>query len=296
MHKLAASAFSRCMLLVFAAVASTSANAEVEVVHLRNRPAAEMIPIVLPLLDADSKITGNGFTLILDVPADRRDELLAVIEDLDEPLQQLRITVRQGEAGQRRNEELSASGGIDAGARVSVGNTRLGGSADADLRSEPRSSVSGSGSRESVTLAARTLSTRSRSRDDQTQQVTAVAGKPAQIYVGVDVPYPNSYSNLGGLHEGVEFRRVVTGFSVLAQVRGDRVTLEISPQKQRLADDGRDQIEVLGASTVVTGRLGEWIEGGTINASTTGDDSALLYSAGSSAKDQRSIYFHVEAY
>jgi hypothetical protein len=65
-----------------------------------------------------------------------------------------------------------------------------------------------------------------------------------------------------------EYRDVMSGFYILPRVSGDRVTLELDTQHDTLARPEQNlapgSANLQHAATVVSGRLGEWIEVGSV--------------------------------
>ena len=59
-------------------------------------------------------------------------------------------------------------------------------------------------------------------------------------------------------------QEAITGFEVVPRVSGDRVFLEIAPQRQSFDTQGGVQGQAM--TTSVSGRLGEWFELGAIAA------------------------------
>ncbi|MGH8773023.1 MAG: hypothetical protein ACREV2_17890, partial [Burkholderiales bacterium] len=91
--------------------------------------------------------------------------------------------------------------------------------------------------------------------------------------------------------ESTHYRDVANGFHVLPRVAGDRVTLEISPQREML---GRRSVETQNVNTSVTARLGEWVEIAAISQDQSLDRSSVA-SRGSAIKSQRSsVWLKVE--
>jgi hypothetical protein len=77
------------------------------------------------------------------------------------------------------------------------------------------------------------------------------------------------------MQQSTSYRDVTSGFYATARVSGDLVTLEISSRQQ--AYRPRDEtIDIKGATSVVTGRLGEWIELGAVREAQSGSSSGLL--------------------
>ena len=71
------------------------------------------------------------------------------------------------------------------------------------------------------------------------------------------------------------YRDVTSGFYATARVSGDVVTLEISSRQQAYRPSD-ETIDTQSATSVVTGRLGEWIELGAVREAQSGSSSGLL--------------------
>ncbi|MEC9341106.1 MAG: hypothetical protein VX663_06465 [Pseudomonadota bacterium] len=289
-HRINSRAASVCSsrawaVLLLLWVAGT-ASAEFVILETRYRPAAELLPAVAPFVEPHGTVAAEGFALIVNAPPETVTAVREIIARLDAPARRLRISVRQGRAQQGRQDRISGS--------VQVGE-----------RTDPAPPGQVAGGHDGVAVSAgggrwraqgRVLSTTGSAEDDAFQQVTVVEGRPANIHVGVDVPYPVAYGVGGTVVQGTQLRRVTTGFEVVARLRGDQVWLDIAPVREALHDQGRDLIEVQGLSTTVTGALGEWIAGGHISSDNASQRSGILFRAGSSLHDEREIYFRVEEY
>ncbi|UCF75162.1 MAG: hypothetical protein JSU71_13110, partial [Betaproteobacteria bacterium] len=83
-------------------------------------------------------------------------------------------------------------------------------------------------------------------------------------------------------------------FYVRARVSGDRVTLDISPQRETLSGDVRGGVNVQRVVTTVSGRLGEWMELGGVGKDATGQQSVLLGRSSSVTRDDRRVLLKVD--
>jgi hypothetical protein len=77
----------------------------------------------------------------------------------------------------------------------------------------------------------------------------------------------------------------------LPHIRGDQVILEISPQQSRIING---EIETVGLSTVIRGRLGEWIGLGGLNQNRNEQGSGIASRNTSGKVEKRSIFLKVE--
>ena len=104
--------------------------------------------------------------------------------------------------------------------------------------------------------------------------VRAVEGMEAWISTGRSVPYTTTWREPypgGTVQRSTTYQSVDSGFYATARLRGDIVAIEISSRQQSLAHDRTGEIRNAGTNTVVTTRLGEWVQ---IGASRTGGESS----------------------
>jgi hypothetical protein len=93
--------------------------------------------------------------------------------------------------------------------------------------------------------------------------------------------------------ESTQYRDAASGFYVLPRLSGNRVTLEISQQRETLARGAAGAASVQGLVTTVSGRIGEWIEIGSTERDASSQQSALL-GRSSAVRDSRRILIKVE--
>jgi hypothetical protein len=93
---------------------------------------------------------------------------------------------------------------------------------------------------------------------------------------------------------GVEYRDATSGFYALPRVTGDRVTLDLSAQREALSGQVQGGFNVQRAVTTVSGRLGEWIEVVGTSQSASGQQSVLLGRTSATASDTRRVLVKVE--
>jgi type II secretory pathway component GspD/PulD (secretin) len=205
---------------------STAASAQsLNTIQLNNRPAAELIPIIEPLLQPGEAISGAGFKIFLRSSPTTLAEVQAVIDSLDVAAKTLMISVFQGSERELRN--LSASGSI----RIEKG------SVSGDISA-------GSSRQQYASLPVHRL------------RVTE--GKAGYIETGA------RFSSFGGSSSG-EYTSATSGFYVLPRVQGDNVNLQISPFRNTPSRSSSGAIDTLQAQTTITGRLGEWLPLGGVS-------------------------------
>jgi len=249
----------RFFLLALALLTCLTALAdEFEIIDLHHRRVDDVIPIVLPLLESGGAITGADDKLFVRSNPANLAQIREAVAAIDRPQRQLLITVGQGSGAARDGTSVRGSATIGSG-DVQVGVNR------------PPAGESGA-----------TVITRSRSvQTDQqnTSSIRALEGTEAYISIGQSVPFTSGTVTTGRyppvVQQSTSFRDVTSGFYATARVSGDLVTLEISSRQQ--AYRPRDEtIDIKGATSVVTGRLGEWMELGAVREAQSGSSSGLL--------------------
>ena len=243
----------RLFLLIFPLLLMSAASAEsLSIIELRNRPAAEVVPIIEPMLGANDAISGEGYTIFLRSSPETLARVRGMVDVLDVAAKVLQVSVFQGSEQDLGRLGISASVQIERGnASVEIGGDT--GNDDAAGGSVTYSTSDGSASVSGV-------GTQTRLRDNPVHQLRVTEGTEAYIETGERIPY--FYGTRVGpwaVSSGVEYRDAVTGFYVLPRIRGDNVVLEVSPFKSSRTDSTGNGIDTQSAMTTVTGRVGEWL-------------------------------------
>ncbi len=287
---------TRCLVvgLLLAALTGAAAYAQntvLEVIPLRYRMAEEVIPIIQPMLAREGSVSGfQGQLVVRSTPANL-DEIKRILASIDTMPRQLLITVRQDTDVDRSRSaaEVSGSVGGDQG-RVTVPGSR-----------DPRGgSVVLRDGDDSVRLQV--LEGSGSQSDRNTQAVRVMEGREAFVRVGQSMPVRERQvqrSVVGGrvveqVVETTQFRDAATGFYVLPRVAGDRVTLDISPQRETLSKQPHGGVNVQSMVTTVSGRLGEWMEIGGIGVDSSGQQSVLLGRATTASRSSGRVLVKVE--
>jgi len=127
-------------------------------------------------------------------------------------------------------------------------------------------------------------------------------GREAYVRVGQSVPVRERQVRrtvVGGqvveqAIESTQYRDVTTGFYVLPRIAGDRVTLDVSPQRETLSRQMPGGVNVQNVVTTVSGRLGEWMEIGGIGQNGSGQQAFILGRATTATRDSRRVLVKVE--
>jgi hypothetical protein len=240
-----------------------AADEVIEVIPLRNRPAADLVSPLEAVLGGEATVTALDDKLIIRAPRRLMAEVRRAVAQLDVRPRDLWITVRQ--ASDRETEGLSAGAAVVAGP---------GGVAAGGHLAQGESSHAG----------------------NDVHQVRALEGTPAWIALGEAVPVPTTVvaPSPGGtaVVSGTTYRQADRGFWVVTRLAGDRVTLEIETALDEARPGGA--IETQGVSTTASGRLGEWIGLGEIAREAASQSSGILSTGRVQLSELRSVEVKVE--
>lgn len=264
--------------LVLCLQALSAGAADLAIIDLQHRSAAEVLPVLRPLVGADVALSGTDYKLIVrGNPADvaRIREALAVI---DRAPKQLLVSVRYTGSPNSNTSEFSA------GALRNRSNTANGESAN---------------ERQIIAHGGVTTSTAS---DSNVSSVRVLEGNGAHIATGQSVPVITAYRVSSGNRPGAgiaaDYRELTTGFDVLPRVNGARIMLDISTQQQSTTDLSSSSAAVHYTTTTIAGRLGEWIELGGVASSFTEQGVNVNANGGTrrttTQSDQRTVMVKVE--
>ncbi len=272
------------VLVLLGCSPSIFAQEKIEVITLNYRSAEQMLPLIQPMLGKDGAVTGLQNHLVIRTNAQNLAQIKRVIAQLDVRLRNLMITVRQNTTRDALANEVSVNGSLGSEhGRITVPESLE----DSEIRARI-------GHRNRI--GANVTSTRDIENSADVQNVQVLEGNAALIRVGQSVPYPVRSVVRGRpgalVVEDTQFQDVSSGFYVLPRVSGSQVTLEISPQHNTLGSRGA--VNVQQASTVLSGRLGEWIELGGVGQQERVNGRGTVYSTQDVSADNRSIFVKVE--
>ncbi len=259
--------FRSVMLLVFlAAMGMAWGQQSLEILELKHRTAAEVLPALQPLLEPGASLSGMNDQLFLRASARNRADIKQALAVLDVPQRRLLIRV----STDRSTVEQDRAARLALAARI-PGESRVG---------------------------ARIYDSRSAGSASGTQMVQTVDGGRAFIQVGTSVAIPMRHVVLtpGGavVSEGVEYRDIAQGFYVEPRVSGNRVTLDISQQMDTPGNRGPGSAHVQRLGTTVSGRLGEWMQLGGSGQSALERGRGIVSLSTDESRSERSIWLLVE--
>jgi type II secretory pathway component GspD/PulD (secretin) len=285
-------------ILTCACAAVMAQGTVLEVIPLRHRTVEQVLPVVQPMVAPGGTLSGFQGQLVVRTTPANLDEIKRILGAIDTPARRLLITVMEDAEASRteRAAEIAANIGGERGRVVVPGSADRSGAnvvlRDGDDR-----------------LRGRVVDSSSSAAGRNAQSVQVLEGGVAYISTGQSVPVREQQvtrSVVGGqvverVVTGTQYRDTATGFYALPRLAGDRVTLEISAQREALSGQlrgaihpERSAIDTQRTSTTVSGRLGEWMEIGGVATSASGQQSVLLGRAATATSDTRRVIVKVE--
>jgi type II secretory pathway component GspD/PulD (secretin) len=275
-------AFARCAAAVLAIGSmlgpGSSAAQELQVIELRYRLADDIVPALQPLLEPGGVISGMDAVLFVRTSPANLEQIRQAVAMLDRRPRQLLLSVGQGTAEDDRGAAVRGTATI-GNDDVQVGVNRPPGDDTA------------------VSVYARQGMQRTDLRN--VSSIRALEGTETFIAIGQSAPITTTQVSPGWpgstVVQTTEYRDASTGFYATARLSGDVVTLEVSPQQQRIGGLASDRrIETAGVTTRVSGRLGEWMQVGASAGTSRSDDSGLLTRGSHSEATGYGVWVKVE--
>ena len=281
----------RIVLVVLASAALAMAvRAEslvTEVLTIGYRSAHELLPIIEPFVPPPGVIVGFQNQLVIKTTPANLEEIRGLLASLDRAPANLLISVRHTIDDEVRRDLAEGFANVNAGdVQVIVG----GQSSGVGLVVQGASGGSSAG--------VKVQSTHSSGYDRDVQRVRVLEGHEAFIQTGQSVPSAEQQVVVTGSTvttvQSVQYRNVTKGFYVRPRLAGEQVTLQISPHRDTLSASGGGSIDTRSATTVVSARLGQWVEIGGVGEQHTRSSTGVAASTSSSGSSQYSIYIRVD--
>lgn len=261
------------LLFILSAIAS---GGQVAVIELEHRPADEIIPVISPFLGPGDTLSGQDNFIFLSTTPANLARIQSIVAHLDQSLQQLAVTVVQGENAidRLRNVDISASATIGDSVTVGVG----------ENKGQPHDSID-----------IHAHSSQQISYNSDIQRVLVQNGATATIYVGLSAPVAMDSLTHKGMrfHQIQGYRKMLTGVQVTPRVSGNRVTLDVETQQDQPAGDSTGMIRSDRMQTQVQGRLNEWIEIGTILGASNRQAAGIINHSSSRRSSQHHVFIKV---
>lgn len=278
-------------LLIWIAPAVAVAQGVMEIITLRYRSSAEVLPVIQPMLARDGTATGLQNQIVVRTTAANLEEIRRIVAVIDREPRRLVITVRDDIGAESMRQGGGVSGTVGGGdVRVTV----PGG--------VPRDGAGVSLGDGQNRVDTRVVDTRAAGSGRGTQSVQVLEGNSAYIRTGESRPMPQRQvlrTVVNGrvveqVVESTSYREAVTGLWVLPRLNGDRVTLELAPQREAF-DNRRPGVVQSGSMlTTVSGRLGEWMELGGVDRSSSFESGTIAGRTSSTTSERRSTWVRVD--
>jgi len=233
-----------------------------EVIDLKYRTAAEVIPVLQPLVEQGGALSGQDYKLFVRASPANLRQLRAAVEQIDRKPNQLLVSVRRSTQQEVERE---------------------------------RAQVAGTASNRGANVSVQATESNVRDRSGGIASVQVIEGNSALISSGSDVPIVTSVVAGAGRRPfagaTTSYRNVSSGFLVTPRVNGALVVLDIEQQDERLAN-GTVQTQRL--TTQVSGPLGQWIRLGGVDESASTQSRGILSRHHSTQSSAREIWVKVE--
>jgi len=246
-------------------------NQVLEVIPLGYRQAEDVIPMLRPLLAPGGTLTGMKNQLVVRTTPANMAELKQVLASVDAAPRRLMISVRQtsGMDVSRDAQSVQGTVGVGENGRVTIPGRR-------NPVNEPSVSVQTGRTR----IEGNVVGSQSARNDQVTQTLQVLEGNAAFIRTGQSTVMPDAQvidpATGRRLIQSGQVVEANTGFYVTPRVSGDRVTLEIATSRQRLRNPATGTVSGEQVGTVVSGRLGEWMEIGGMTQTTEREQGEIL--------------------
>lgn len=264
------------------------AQQEMEIIPLRYKTLDQLLPALQAIVETGGALSGMNNQLIIRASRKNIEQIRQALTALDTPVRNLMISVSQNRAENRGQKELELSSDLRLGSNVRV--IQPSNSSQSGARIEVRQS----GSHVSVQAGE----AYSQQNLHLIQQVRVLEGGQALIRSGQYLPFPVRQvvrSPSGAvLSDSFVYRDLAEGFYATPRLSGARVTIDIRTQLDKQSQQGYGNVSVQSLSSSVSGRLGEWIELGSIARKEVQDSSTVMRGVSGEIQDSRSVWLLVE--
>lgn len=248
--------------LIGSSICGTAVGQSLEMIDLKYRTAAEVIPALQPLLEPGGALSGQDYKLFVRTSPANLRQLRAALAQIDRQPNQLIVSVRRSTQQEVERERAQAGGTVsNRGANVSVNATQ----------------------------------SNARDRSDGVASVQVIEGSSAFISSGSDVPVVTSVAAGAGRRPWAaattSYRNLSSGFLVTPRVNGTQVVLDMEQQDERLANGS---IQTQRLTTQVSGPLGEWIRLGGVSETASTQQRGIVSRQYSTQSDAREVWVRVE--
>jgi len=263
---------------------------ELVVIELYARTADEVIPLLKPMLAPGGTIAGLKDKLILRTTPANHAELRKMLDIIDARPRRLLITVRRDTGALREDREVGISGSVgNDNVRVTIPDT------DGEPSSADSNSANANSREQENRVEVRARSDRSNRSGRSVQTVQVLEGNGAFIGTGESIPIRGRTTIDGpSSRETIGFQEAVSGFYAKPRIQGNRVTVQLAAAADTVLDRRTGATHIQRVTSVVSGRIGEWIEVGGISEHGNETRAEIASRGSSESRDQGRIYIKVD--
>ena len=255
----------------------------VEVMTVRNRPASDLVAAIEPLV-GPRNVAAMENRLIVKASPRELEQIRALVAALDVAPRSLWITVRQ-----LSSTSLEARG-AGVAAHVPAGGTTVQVSPDG-------ATITTTTERRRTVVRGGIGATSGNETASDVQRLQCLEGRPAEIRVGRAEPVPQLavVPAPGGaaVASGTTYVDASVGFWVLPRLAGEVVTLELATSRDSF--ETRGAVGVRRARSMVSGRIGEWIQVAGSSLASAEDERTMVSRGSSKSASDWSVELRVEA-
>ena len=233
----------KILLLAFTCLFSSFVLAEqkIETIQLNHRLATEVLPEIQAFLPSDATARAFNDYIILQAKPSALKDVKQLINQLDTPLQRLKISVL------KTDEQLSKQKELEVGADVSINNEGA-----------------------SAVASVNTWSTNTTRNKDQRYQAQGIAGTPILISLGQEFPQERQdllilANGAVAVQSSTDYISINSGFQAIARILPNhQAIIELHPRFSQLSKRS-GTIDTSNIITTISGPVGTWIELGHID-------------------------------
>lgn len=264
-----------------------SQSEELAILPLKYRLPEEVLPTLRPFLAEGATLQADNNLIIVRTNEQNLAQLKVILAQVDKPLQQLMITVKQLNAREAARFRASLRPSPRASKSTSgLIAPRRGIEAPGFLGPDPDQAI------------VRLGGTRTRKQGSNTQRVRVLEGRAARIQAGHSIPLADRawLPHRGQLlaQNSIRYQDVTSGFEVLPRTNGDKVILEIRPYQAHPSSQGGGRIAMQALTTQVSVPLGQWFELGGADEVRQQQERGAFYGTHSRKEELRHIFIHVD--
>lgn len=215
-----------------------------ETVKLEHKPAGDIIPLIEPFLPENAVVSGEGYKIILKTTAENMPQVKQLITDLDNPLQQLQISVSLNPVVLQQAITAPSS-------------------TAASPNQQPATSPA-------ITASdtTRIYKTRGLQVAGKIQVVQVLQDRWSMIHTGQAIPMTKRTRNPDGtVTESISYQQINQGLRIRPHLSGEEVILSIQAFYEAASQNGSGQELYYKSEQQTKAWLGTWI---SIDATTGG--------------------------